>query len=228
MNNFLSSFQSMSRPFTIEEVVLNLVLAALLGMLIVAVYRFTNRHRASNLSFFMTMIILAMVVALVMMVIGNSIARAFSLVGALSIIRFRTVVKDNRDIAYIFFALAAGMSAGVGAYILAIFGVGTILLIMLLLDFVNFGQSPSGLFLVRFQHLASDVEQNIFEPVFKDLLSNWRRISIKTVRMGHFIEHSYLVRLKKGVSSETLITRLGMIEGMEKVSILNEDNEAET
>ncbi|MBU1920870.1 DUF4956 domain-containing protein, partial [bacterium] len=79
------------------EVVANLILAFILGIAVTIVYRLTNRNRALNYSLIMTMIILAMVVALVMMVIGNSVARAFSLVGALSIIRFRTVVKDNRD-----------------------------------------------------------------------------------------------------------------------------------
>jgi len=227
MNEIMSSFQTLNRPLTAEEVVINLILAAALGMLVVGVYRFTNRHRATSLSFLLTMVILAMVVALVMMVIGNSIARAFSLVGALSIIRFRTVVKDNRDIAYVFFALAAGMSAGVGAYVLAIFGVGTILLILLLIDFIKFGQTPSGLYLLRFQHVASDVENSSFEQLFKETLSSWRRISIKTTRMGQFIEHTYLIRMKKGVNSETLLSKLGMIEGMDRVSLMNEDDEAE-
>ena len=92
--NFLNNL-AQAHDFSSLDVVLNLILAFLLGFLVSAVYRLTNRNRALNHSFIMTLIILSMVVALVMMVIGNSIARAFSLVGALSIIRFRTVVKDR-------------------------------------------------------------------------------------------------------------------------------------
>ena len=138
--NFLSDLAA-AQNFTTLDVVLNLILAFILGLVVSFVYRLTNRHRALSQSFVLTLMILSMVVALVMMVIGNSIARAFSLVGALSIIRFRTVVKDNRDIAFVFFALAAGMAAGIGNYPIAIFGVATISLILLLLDYTQFGIS---------------------------------------------------------------------------------------
>ncbi len=227
MRELLTSFQSLGQSLTIEEVILNLLLACGLGMLIVVVYRMTNRHRASSVSFLLTLVILSMVVGLVMMVIGNSIARAFSLVGALSIIRFRTVVKDNRDIAFVFFALAAGMAAGVSAYVLALFGVGTILLMLLLIDFVRFGQTPKGLYLLRFQFFASELDSQAFQPLFETLLSNWRRISMRTVRMGQFLEYTFLVRLRKGVSEEQLIERLSTLEGMERVSVLYEDDEVE-
>ncbi|MBZ0265935.1 DUF4956 domain-containing protein [bacterium] len=227
MNRFITSFQSVTQSQSIEEVILNLLLAWILGMLVVGVYRLTNRHRPSNTSFLLTLVILAMVVAMVMMVIGNSIARAFSLVGALSIIRFRTVVKDNRDIAYVFFALATGMAAGVGAYTLAIFGSGTILLVLLIMDFVRFGQSPPGRFLLRFQYMTMDTDPRTFMPVFDELLQDFRRVSVKTIRMGQFVEHTYLIRLKKGVIEEVLITRLSALEGMERVTILSQDDEVE-
>lgn len=225
--NLPFSLSSTSQALTIEAVILNLVLAFILSLLIVGVYRVTNRHKAINISFLMTMLLLSMVVALVMMVIGNSIARAFSLVGALSIIRFRSVVKDNRDIAYIFFSLAAGMGAGIGLYSVAIFGVGTILVILLLLDFVKFGQSMHGVYLLRFQYFTSDTDEAAFMPVFDQFLSSYRRISVKTVRMGQFVEHSYLVRLRKDVGEERLITELSTVEGMERVTLLAEDVEAE-
>ena len=225
--NFPFSLASTGQALTIEAVIINLLLAFALSMLIVGVYRVTNRHKAINISFLMTMLLLSMVVALVMMVIGNSIARAFSLVGALSIIRFRSVVKDNRDIAYIFFSLAAGMAAGIGLYSVAIFGVGTILAILLLLDFVKFGQSMHGLYLLRFQYFTSDTDEAAFMPVFDKLLSTYRRISVKTVRMGQFVEHSYLVRLRKDVAEERLITSLSAVEGMERVTLLAEDVETE-
>ncbi|GBE30051.1 MAG TPA: DUF4956 domain-containing protein [Bacteroidetes bacterium] len=227
MNEFLTSFQTVSHPQTVEYIVVNLLIACVLSMLIVGVYRMTNRHRATNKSFILALVIMSMVVALVMMVIGNSVARAFSLVGALSIIRFRTVVKDNRDIAFIFFALATGMAAGTGSYLLAIFGSGTIMVILLILDFASFGQPRSGLYLLRFQYVTSDTDASSFAPLFKDLVKHSRRVSVKTVRMGQFVEHTYLIRLKKNVSEEKLIRGLSALEGMERVSLLSEDDEVE-
>jgi uncharacterized membrane protein YhiD involved in acid resistance len=173
------------------------------------------------------MIILAMVVALVMMVIGNSVARAFSLVGALSIIRFRTVVKDNRDIAYVFFALGAGMAAGVGNYEIALYGVGVILLLLLILDFVSYGTATRDLFLLRLQTIPTDMNETLFMPVFAELFKSHNRLSTKTVKMGQYIEYSFLVRLKPGITDEQAINRLTMIEGMARVSMIAEGNEAE-
>ncbi|MBU0690885.1 DUF4956 domain-containing protein [bacterium] len=209
------------------EVVANLILAFILGIAVTIVYRLTNRNRALNYSLIMTMIILAMVVALVMMVIGNSVARAFSLVGALSIIRFRTVVKDNRDIAYVFFALGAGMAAGVGNYEIALFGVGIILVLLLILDFVSFGTATRDLFLLRLQTIPTDMSESLFMPVFAEIFRSHNRLSTKTVKMGQYVEYSFLVRLKPGVTDEQAINRLTMIEGMARVSMIAESNEAE-
>lgn len=225
--NIPFSLSSSSQALTIEAVILNLVLACVLGMLVVGVYRLTNRNKAINVSFIMTMVVLSMVVALVMMVIGNSIARAFSLVGALSIIRFRSVVKDNRDIAYIFLALAAGMAAGIGLYTLAIFGVGTILGLLVLLDFVKFGQPMRDLFLLRFQYIPSDMDEDVYVKIFDQYLQSFRRISVKSIRLGQYVEHAYLVRLRKEVSEEKFIVALSALEGMERVNLLTEDSETE-
>ena len=215
------------QQITTIEIVLNLGLAFFLGLLIAFVYRLTSRNKAISQSFTITMVILAMVVALVMMVIGNSIARAFSLVGALSIIRFRTVVKDNRDIAFVFFALAAGMAAGIGNYQIALLGVGTILVFLLILDFVQFGAPQRGVFLLRFQLIPTDTDDKALQPVFSKYFSSTTRLSVKTVKMGQFVEHSYMVRLKRGISDQALISELSSVEGMERVTLIADESESE-
>lgn len=215
-------------PFlTAEQILLNIILAFGLGSLVAFVYRLTSHHKAASPTFMLTLVILSMVVALVMMVIGNSIARAFSLVGALSIIRFRTAVKDNRDIAYVFFALAAGMAAGIGNYLIALYGVGVILVVLLVLDFVRFGSAPKGVYLLRFQLIPTDTDDISYKTVLDRLLSSYRQLAVKTVRMGQFVEHSYVVRLKKGITERTLISQLSAIEGMERVVLLTEEGEGE-
>lgn len=224
--NFLSGLSNnMVQQITSIEIVLNLVLAFVLGIAVSFIYRLTNRNKAINQSFMLTMVILAMVVALVMMVIGNSIARAFSLVGALSIIRFRTVVKDNRDIAYVFFALAAGMSAGIGNYPIAVFGVGTICVLLLLLDFAQFGTSPKGVYLLRFQLIPSDTDDTEYLTVMNKLLVSHTRLAVKTVRLGQYVEHVYLIKLKRGTSDQTLISELSAVEGMDRVTLIIEEGE---
>ncbi|NQT35751.1 DUF4956 domain-containing protein [bacterium] len=226
--NFLNNLNiTPTQQITSIEIVLNLLLAFILGILVAYVYRITNRNKAISQSFVITMVILSMVVALVMMVIGNSIARAFSLVGALSIIRFRTVVKDNRDIAFVFFALAAGMGAGIGNYSIAIFGVATILILLLLLDFIHFGSQPKGVYLLRFQLIPTDADTSAFQQIFDRFLTSFSRLSVKTVRMGQYIEHSYLIRLKRDVTDQELISHLTTIEGMDRITLIADESEAE-
>ena len=225
--NFLDNLSPAIPYLTAEQVLLNILLACVLGLLVAIVYRLTGRYKAVSPSFMLTMVILSMVVALVMMVIGNSIARAFSLVGALSIIRFRTAVKDNRDIAYVFFSLAAGMAAGIGNYQVALYGVGLIALILLLLDFVRFARSPRGVFLLKFQLIPTDTDDTSFLEVFQRLLSSHRQLSVKSVKMGQFVEHAFLVRVKKGTTEREVISQLTAIEGMERVVLIAEDTDVE-
>ena len=100
--------------------VLTIVLSFVLTMMIAFVYRATHRGTSYSQSFVQTLIILSMVVGVVMLIIGSNIARAFTLVGALSIVRFRNAVKETRDVGFIFFAMAIGMACGTRFYLLAI------------------------------------------------------------------------------------------------------------
>lgn len=220
----LNNYSVTLNYFGALDIIINLSLAFILGILVALVYRVTNRHKSTQPSFLITMVILSTVVALVMMVIGNSIARAFGLVGTLSIIRFRTAVKDNRDIVFVFFALAAGMTAGVGNYQISLYGVGSILLFILILDFAQFGVSFKKNYLLRFHIDSNNAADKKYLEVFRKLLVSYTQLSIKTVRMGDYFEHSYLVRMKKNIAEQVLITELSSLEGVEGVVLIAEDN----
>src|SRR6266542_1701014 len=94
------------------EVLLRLLIALALGALVAWIYRATRKSAEMSRSFTTTLVLLAILIAMVTQVIGDNVARAFSLVGALSIVRFRTVVRDTQDTAYVIFAVAIGMALG--------------------------------------------------------------------------------------------------------------------
>ncbi|MBT6716624.1 MAG: DUF4956 domain-containing protein, partial [Nitrospina sp.] len=121
------------------DILINMALAFVLGLVISYIYKITHKGLSYSQSFMLTIVFVTFIVAMVMMVIGNNLARAFALVGALSIIRFRTVIKDTKDTAFIFLGLAAGMSAGTSTYFLSIAGVGFFSLIALALHATNYG-----------------------------------------------------------------------------------------
>ena len=109
-----SILQEIQKVYFPNEIVFNLILSFFYGLLISFVYKKTHKGMSYSQSFMITNIFLSVIVCMVIMTIGNSVSRAFALVGALSIIRFRTVIKDTKDIVYIFWSLAAGITCGTG------------------------------------------------------------------------------------------------------------------
>ena len=114
-------------PTASTDIVMNLTVALLCGVFIAWLYRLTYKGTGFSMNFVNSIVLLTMITSVVIMVIGNSLARAFGLVGAMSIIRFRTAVKETRDIVFIFFGRTVGLAAGVGYHQIAI--IGTVLLL---------------------------------------------------------------------------------------------------
>ena len=162
MNEIETFFQTerIAHIYGPSEILLNLMLAFILGMAISWVYKTTHSGLSYSQSFMLTSIFVAVIVCMVIMVIGNNLARAFALVGALSIIRFRTVVKDTKDTAYIFWALAAGMAAGTGSYFLAIAGSLVMALIAYALNVTNYGSIHKSEFILQFRIKNDDSESH--------------------------------------------------------------------
>src|SRR5437879_12254367 len=108
------------------DVLVRLIIAALLGCLVAWVYRRTRKHAEFSPSFPTTLVLLAVLIAMSTQVIGDNVARAFSLVGALSIVRFRTVVRDTQDTAYVIFAVVVGMAVGANNIWVTLIGFGVV------------------------------------------------------------------------------------------------------
>ena len=141
----------LSHIYSQFDILINISLAIILGLFISYVYKSTHKGVSYSQSFMLTIVFVTIIVSMVMMVIGNNIARAFALVGALSIIRFRTVVKDTKDTAYIFLALASGMAAGTSSYFLAIAGSLITATVAYILHATNYGSIYSSEFILRFR-----------------------------------------------------------------------------
>src|SRR5205809_2357866 len=115
------------------DVLVRLLVALALGALVAWIYRATRKNAGLSASFPITLVLLAILIAMVTQVIGDNIARAFSLVGALSIVRFRTVVRDTQDTAYVIFAVVVGMAVGANLAPVGLAGMGIVLIAILLL-----------------------------------------------------------------------------------------------
>ena len=157
--------ENVSAVYNPQEILINLTLSFILGVIVSIVYKKTHKGLSYSQSFMITNVFVAVIVCMVIMIIGNSLARAFALVGALSIIRFRTVVKDTKDTAFIFWSLATGMASGTGSYFLAISGTIILSIIAFILHKTNFGSIVKSEFILQFRINSS--EKNLSESFIK-------------------------------------------------------------
>lgn len=130
MKNDLYNYLISSTGMSLPEICANYLAACIIGVIIYTTYRLSHARAVYSKKFNVTLVMLVMITTLIMNIIGNNIALSLGMVGALSIIRFRTAIKDSRDAAFIFWAIAAGIACGVSDYLVA--GIGSLLLFLYL------------------------------------------------------------------------------------------------
>lgn len=218
MNTSIDSISSIYLP---QEIVINLILSFILGLIISVVYKYTHKGLSYSQSFMITNIFVAVIVCMVIMIIGNSLARAFALVGALSIIRFRTVVKDTKDTAYIFWSLAAGMASGTGSYFLAVAGTIIITSIALILDKTNFGSIIKSEFILQFRTISNNSEiSKLFNKTISKFSKSSTLLSSESSEDGESIKLSFDIVLKEDQSQTQLLSELSKIKGLKEIVII--------
>jgi uncharacterized membrane protein YhiD involved in acid resistance len=185
------------------------------------VYRATRPSSEVAPSFTATLVLLSILIAMVTQVIGDNVARAFSLVGALSIVRFRTVVRDTQDTAYVIFAVAVGMAVGASHPSVAVSGVAIVGLAAWVMRSRGGSEKsgPAALYLVEVRvGLGHDPEDLV-----RDLLNTHaiarRLTSIGTAKQGMSIEISYEAQLRSESAASELVKALNKIEGVQNVTV---------
>jgi len=212
---------------SIVQTILIIGLSALLSLVIAYVYKLTHRGLSYSQSFIVTLVLLGVIVSVIMYVIGNSLATAVGLFGAFSIIRFRTVVKDTRDTAYVFFVLAIGMAIGTGNYLIALVATVAICALIYLLYFTNFGSLKKFGYVVSFLVDATQEKQKIFESVFEKYLRRSSLLNVKAKDKGKFLAFTFNIEFQKGADSGEFTRDLNKLHGLSEVSLLSSKNDIE-
>lgn len=208
-------------------VLVRLLAALALGILVAMVYRSTRAAADVAPSFASTLVLLAILIAMVTQVIGDNVARAFSLVGALSIVRFRTVVRDTQDTAYVIFAVAVGMAVGANSPWVAIAGIAVVALAAALMRRRTGAAAAADghPFLLQVRvGLGHDVEALIG----RTLDAHLRRrdlVSLSTARQGLAIDVSYRTMLRTDRSADELVRELNRIDGVQSVTLQRVESE---
>ena len=132
MNKYLFELINSAGNLSIQDIILRIVMSAILGIVVYISYRLSHSGTIYSTKFNITLLTLTVLTATVMTVIGNNVALSLGMVGALSIIRFRTSIKDSRDTVYIFWTIIIGICCGVGDFVVAAVGSGVVFLVLLI------------------------------------------------------------------------------------------------
>ena len=214
------NIQDLTSEFSILDVVVVLALSFALSAFIGWIYKITHRGTSYTQSFVFTLVLNGMVVALVMMVIGSNIARAFSLVGALSIIRFRNAVRETRDVGFIFFTMAIGMAVGTRFYLLAVIGAGVISLVILLMTRFDWYARPMSNQILRIQLPDGTPFDTLFDRAFVRYTSSSELISADSVSGGALTELTYSIGMKKSDQVQEFLAEIRHLNGNHKVALI--------
>ena len=208
------------------EIVVNIVAALAIGVALSLIYRYTHKGLSYSQSYTQTLVFVAVIVAIVMMVIGSSLARAFALVGALSIIRFRTVLKDTKDMAYIFSALALGMAAGTGNYFLAVVGLLFVALIAITMKQTNFGAIYKSEFILRFRLDKNDGSQEHVRTL-EQVCKRFDVLHMEPAGDNQSVKLTYDIALHDDIEPDELTRRIGELEHASEVVLIASSNDVD-
>ena len=202
------------------ELAIRLLTALAFGWGIAFVYQKTRK--GSDSSFASTILLLCVLIAMVTQVIGDNVARAFSLVGALSIVRFRTVVRDTQDTAYVILAVIVGMAVGAKALWVALIGIAVVGLAEILLNWRK-GNAlvPAAEYTLRLKVASNQNLEELLQKAIGDQLKSKALISVGTGKRGSLVEASYRLTLLESSSAFDLVSRLDAIEGVESVQLIH-------
>ncbi len=220
MPDWLTSLAAAESEMALSDFALRIAMALLFGGLIAVVYRLSHgRDNREATSFCTTLVLLCGLIAMVTIVVGGSVAKAFSLVGALSIVRFRTVVEDTRDTAFVIFSVIVGMAVGSGHILfpaVGMVGVGTT---ACALSRLHAWRSPNVWMQLT---VRMGLGRNPTDLLQSTLAVACQRASLRgaaTAKNGAAIEYSYDVQLASAESLSPLVAQLSQLEGVLSVEL---------
>jgi hypothetical protein len=203
------------------EILVRLCLAAVFGGLVSLVYRRSRHEIDITPTFPPTLVLLAVLIAMVTQVIGENVALAFSLVGALAIVRFRTVVRDTQDTAFVMLSVVVGMAVGARAPWVAMIGLAIVTVVAVLMkppatgDYVT-GHLP---LLVKIRIGLGHDAETLLGSTLDVYFSHRRMESIETAKHGVSIDVAYEAKLREPGTPEQLVRALNRIEGVQSVRV---------
>lgn len=222
MREYIGELIRQVQSLSISGILNQIVIAAALGFVIYLSYYLAHSGTVYSKKFNVSLVAMTILTAVVMTAIGNNVALSLGMVGALSIVRFRTAIKDSRDTIYIFWAVVAGLSCGVGDYVTAGVGSAAVFIVMLILGRIR--NENRMLLIVRGARSTDTRIMSVVSEYFKRHLDLRVKNTTKdTVELIYEIPRKVYQKAITGVDS--VEDRLYEIEHIQYVNIVTQDDD---
>ena len=223
MNNF---FNFTPTEISAAIIVLNIAVSLLLQLLIIFVYRKTHQGLSYSSSLIFTMAMIGVLGTVIMMVVQNNLIGAFTLLGAFSLIRFRTILKETRDIAFVFFALVIGIAVGTSNYSIAFISAVLLSSIILLFDRFDVGKINTGRGLILTFNAKEGLDMNSVRSALSKHSKSFELLQIRTHGVG-IDSYVFSLDLKDNLESVKVVSELKKDAGISDIEIITGEHSVE-
>lgn len=206
-----------------QVALLSFLLAFILSSIIAIVYERTFQGLSYSRGLVQSMILGSIVSCLLMIAIGDNIARGIGIVGSLAIIRFRTNLRDPRDLVFLFASLGVGVASGVQSYATCIIGAAIFCLVVYTLYISPFGTRRKHDGLLRFQIPTGPQFVTDVRDVLQNNTKHFVLVTMREVAQGQFFDYSYQVKLAGGYDNQNLISELEKVDGIRGLTYTNQE-----
>ncbi len=224
-NQFLSSAATgeIADSLTVTSVLEILASSIIIGLIISVVYLFTHKKEGYSQAFCVALILLAPIVGLVILLIGNNVARAFSLAGAFALIRFRSAPGDPKDIAFVFLSVVMGLACGMGYWLYA--GIATLIIcaVIIILHITNFAGKKGDAYSLKITVPETLNYVGAFDETLKKYTKSFKLSRVKSVDFGALFELTFTVDLKDDKQIREMLDDLRVMNGNLKIMLSTEE-----
>lgn len=223
-NDLISNAASsdIASSLTVLSVLEILASSIIIGLVISLVYLFTHKKEGYSQAFCVALILLAPIVGLVILLIGNNVARAFSLAGAFALIRFRSAPGDPKDIAFVFLSVVMGLACGMGYWFYAAIATVVICLVIIILHLINYAGKKGDIYTLKITVPETLNYVGAFDETLNKYTNSFKLVKVKSVDFGALFELSFTVDLKDDKQMREMLDDLRAMNGNLKIMLSTE------
>jgi len=225
MDSYLLHFGS--PPLGWQIILLSLVVAFLCSSAIGAVYQWTFQGLSWSRGMMHSMVLGSVIACLLMIAIGDNVARGIGIVGSLAIIRFRTNLRDPRDLVFLFAALGVGVASGVQSFAVAALGAALFSVFAVVLNLLSFGSRNRHDGLLRFQAPANTGAAAQAADIMQRIPKTFALVTMRSVAQDNMLDYAYQVKLRAPGDTSRLVRELEQVQGIRGISYMNQHTTVE-